>query len=91
MAGYQEPNPPVVGAEERKAGYGAQHDSDGRAARFYTLLVTFGLADRLITDATPEKVIQVLNTPIDRERVNDILELERQHGINYLKENLKDK
>ncbi len=63
--------------------------NEGRGnARFDTLLGTFGLEDRLITDATPEKVIQALNTPIDWKRVNDIHDTERERGINFLKENL---
>ena len=57
-------------------------------ARFDTLLGTFGLEDRLITDATPEKIIQVLNTPIDWVRVNEIHDAERERGINFLKDNL---
>ena len=63
--------------------------NEGRGnARFDTLLGTFGLEDRLITDATPEKVTQVLNTPIDWRRVNAIHDSERERGINFLKENL---
>lgn len=61
------------------------------SARFDTLLGTFGLKDRMISNTTQEEIDRILNTPIDWERVNDILELERQRGINYLKENLKDK
>ena len=57
-------------------------------ARFGTLLGTFGLEDRMITDSTPEKVLQVLHTPIDWERVNAIHDAERERGINFLKENL---
>ncbi len=63
--------------------------NEGRGnARFDTLLGTFGLEDRLISDATPEKVMQVLHTPIDWERVNAIHAAERERGINFLKENL---
>ena len=61
------------------------------SARFDTLLGTFGLKDRMISNTTQEKIDRILNTPIDWERVNSILEFERQRGINYLKENLKDK
>lgn len=57
-------------------------------ARFDTLLGTFALEDRLITNATPEKVLQVLHTPIDWKRVNAIHDSERERGINFLKENL---
>ena len=57
-------------------------------ARFDTLLGTFGLEDRLVTDATPEKVLQILNTPIDWAKVNAIHDAERERGINFLKENL---
>lgn len=63
--------------------------NEGRGnARFDTLLGTFGLEDRMITDATPEKVLKVLNTPIDWARVNAIHDAERERGINFLKENL---
>ena len=63
--------------------------NEGRGnARFDTLLGTFGLEDRLITNATTEKVLQVLNTPIDWKRVNAIHDSERERGINFLKENL---
>lgn len=63
--------------------------NEGRGnARFDTLLGTFGLEDRMITDATPEKVLQVLHTPIDWKRVNAIHDSERERGINFLKENL---
>lgn len=65
--------------------------NEGRGnARFDTLLGTFGLEDRLITDATPEKLLQVLNAPIDWERVNAIHDSERERGINFLKENLSE-
>lgn len=59
-------------------------------ARFDTLLGTFGLEDRLIGNATPEKLLQVLNAPIDWERVNAIHDGERERGINFLKENLTE-
>ena len=63
--------------------------NEGRGnARFDTLLGTFGLEDRMITDATPEKVLQILNTPIDWAKVNAIHDAERERGINFLKENL---
>lgn len=60
------------------------------SARFDTLLGTFGLESRLITDATPEKIQQVLQTPIDWEKVNAIHDTERERGINFLKENLSE-
>lgn len=61
------------------------------SARFDTLLGTFGLKNRMISNTTQEEIDRILNTPIDWERVNSILEFERQRGINYLKENLKDR
>lgn len=65
--------------------------NEGRGnARFDTLLGTFGLEDRLVTDATPEKLLQVLNTPIDWARVNAIHDAERERGINFLKKNLSE-
>ncbi len=63
--------------------------NEGRGnARFDTLLGTFGLEDRIITGATPEKVMTVLNSPIDWKRINTVLDTERKRGINFLKENL---
>lgn len=65
--------------------------NEGRGnARFDTLLGTFGLEDRMLTNATPEKLLQVLNAPIDWERVNAIHDSERERGINFLKENLTE-
>lgn len=66
--------------------------NEGRgSARFETLLSTFGLKDRLVTDTTPEMVLQVLKTPIDWIRVNAIHRAECERGINFLKNNLTEK
>lgn len=65
--------------------------NDGRGnARFDTLLGTFGLENRFITDATSEKVIQVLKSPINWDRANAIHDVERERGIAFLKENLSE-
>lgn len=60
------------------------------SARFDTLLGTFGLENRLVTNATPEIVKTILQTPIEWNRVNTIHDTERERGINFLKENLSE-
>ena len=63
--------------------------NEGRGnARFDTLLGTFGLENRLVTNASADEICRVLKTPIDWERVNAIHDAERERGINFLKENL---
>lgn len=65
--------------------------NEGRGnSRFDTLMGTYGLEDRLITDATAEKVLKVFHTLIDWTRVNAIHDAEREHGINFQKKNLSD-
>lgn len=65
--------------------------NEGRGnARFDTLLDTFGLEDRMLTNATPEEIYRGLHTPIDWERVYAIHDAERERGINFLKENLSE-
>lgn len=53
-------------------------------ARFLSLLQTFGLENRLVTDKDAEQIIPILQTPIDWQRVNAIHETERQRGIHFL-------
>lgn len=65
--------------------------NEGRGStRFDTLFQVFGLEDRLVTSRDPEKVLRVLQKPIDWERVNAIHEAERQRGLDFLKSNLYD-
>lgn len=59
-------------------------------ARFDTLLGTFGLEERLVTNASPDEICRILNTPIDWERVNAIHDEERERGISFLKDNLTE-
>lgn len=60
------------------------------SARFDTLLKTFGLEERLMTDYHAEKAQKILSIPIDWERVNSIHESERRRGLDFLKTNLAD-
>lgn len=59
------------------------------SARFDSLLGTFGLRDRLVTNYDKDAILQLLNTPIDWERVNEIRHSEQQRAIEFLKKNLK--
>lgn len=57
--------------------------------RFTSLLEMFNLKDRLITEAselTEEKIL----APIDWNKVNTILELEREKSLNFLKNSLAE-
>lgn len=65
-------------------------NEDRGTARFDSLLHTFGLQGRLITEHTPEKVQRILQTPIDWEYVNSAHDAERQRGIAFLKANLSE-
>lgn len=58
------------------------------SARFYSLLGTFGLQNRLVTNHDKNTLLQLLNTPIDWERVNSIRQSEQKRAIAFLKENL---
>lgn len=58
------------------------------SARFETLLGTYGLQGRLLTSATPEKIAELMHSPIDWESVNNIRNKEMQRGIQFLKTNL---
>ena len=57
-------------------------------ARFDSLLSTYGLQNRLVSDAGPEEVVRVLKQPIDWNYVNGIHEKERARGLEFLKVNL---
>lgn len=60
------------------------------AARFDTLLQTFGLESRLVQSRNPDEVLRVLRTPIDWCSVNAIHESERKRGLDFLLNNLQD-
>lgn len=59
------------------------------SARFDSLLGTYGLRDRLVTNYDKDAILQLLNTPIDWERVNTIRHSEQQRAIEFLEEHLK--
>lgn len=59
------------------------------SARFDSLLGTFSLRDRLVTNYDKDAILQLLNTPIDWESVNEIRHSEQQRAIEFLKKNLK--
>ncbi len=56
------------------------------SARFDTLLQTFGLKSRLVTNI--EQSVSAMKEPIDWEKVNDIHDAERARGLAFLRENL---
>lgn len=59
------------------------------SARFDSLLGTFGLRDRLVTNYDKDAILQLLNTPIDWESVNEIRHSEQKRAIEFLEEHLK--
>ncbi|MBR5331605.1 MAG: polysaccharide pyruvyl transferase family protein [Akkermansia sp.] len=58
------------------------------SARFDSLLGTFGLRDRLVTNYDKDAILQLLNTPIDWERVHTIRHSEQKRALQFLQENL---
>lgn len=58
-------------------------------ARFTSLLEMFNLKDRLVTSAT-ELTEEKILAPIDWNKVNTILELEREKSLNFLKNSLAE-
>lgn len=58
------------------------------SARFDSLLGTFGLQERLLSDPTPAQVADCMRTPIDWERVNAIRHAEQQRALDFLRTNL---
>lgn len=65
--------------------------NEGRGnARFDSLMETFGLQNRLITELSKDAIIRVLQTPIDWEYVNSVHDAERERGIAFLKANLSE-
>lgn len=59
------------------------------SARFDSLLGTFGLKDRLAINPTPEQVRQILNTPVDWDKVNAIRRSEQERAFEFLRKNLE--
>lgn len=59
------------------------------SARFDSLLGTFGLQERLLTNPTAEQAAECMRTPIDWERINAIRRSEQQRAFDFLKQNLE--
>ena len=64
-------------------------NKDRGAARFESLLSTFGLQDRLVIKQNAEAIQQILNTRVDWDKVNAIRQKERERALHFLKENLR--
>lgn len=58
------------------------------SARFDSLLCTFGLQSRLVSNPTIKDVLKLMHTPIDWEHVNSIRQSEQQRAFGFLKQNL---
>lgn len=58
-------------------------------SRFESLLNMFGLHDRLITDFDSLNIDECVDKDIEWDRVNEILEKERERAIRFLEEELK--
>lgn len=58
------------------------------SARFDSLLRVYGLHNRMITGLTPDSISQIVNTPIDWNRVNTIRHSEQQRAFDFLKQHL---
>lgn len=58
------------------------------SARFDSLLSTFGLQERLITNHDADTIVQTLTTPIDWDRVNTIRRSEQARALEFLRHNL---
>ncbi len=59
------------------------------SARFDSLLGTFELQDRLVTNPTPGEIQKLINTPVDWEKVNTIRHREQQRAFDFLRANLE--
>lgn len=57
--------------------------------RFDSLLHTFGLQERLVSNPTQEILTTLINTPIDWDNVNSIRRSEQQRAFEFLRTNLK--
>lgn len=58
------------------------------SARFDTLFETFGLKERLLVDGDPTKARDLMQQPMDWERINTLIHGEQQRGLNFLRDNL---
>lgn len=58
------------------------------SSRFDTLLKTFGLQGRMLTEPTPQAVEELISTPIDWAGVNARIEDERRRGLQFLQQYL---
>lgn len=58
------------------------------SARFDSLLGTFGLQERLVTNPSPEKLQQIMRTPINWASVNNIRRSEQSRAFEFLTHNL---
>jgi hypothetical protein len=63
-------------------------NADRGLARFMSLLEMFGLKDRLIYSDN-QSITEIIQLPIDWERVNEITEQEKEKSFQYLQCNLK--
>lgn len=59
------------------------------SARFDSLLSTFGLQERLLTNPTADQVAQRMREPIDWARVNTIRRSEQQRAFDFLNQHLE--
>ncbi len=57
-------------------------------SRFDSLLGRYGLQDRLVVDAAPDKILSVMNNCIDWSAVNEIRSQEQRRGLDFLKNTL---
>lgn len=57
-------------------------------ARFDSLLNTFGLQERLVTNPTIGELLKLVNTPIDWQKINEIRKNEQLRALNFLRTNL---
>lgn len=58
------------------------------SSRFDTLFKTFGLQERMLTNATSQLISELISHPIDWNRINILLEKERERGLIFLQQNL---
>lgn len=61
------------------------------SARFDSLLGTFDLKERLVTNPSTEQLQQLIRTPINWEKVNHIRNAEKERAIAFLKDNLESR
>lgn len=59
-------------------------------ARFHSLLETFGLEDRLVTENN-DNISELIKKPVDYEKVNSILARKQDEAFEFLKNALQDR